>query len=46
MSPRARFILRALGLLVLLIVAAWVLYYQFRGKYLEAPTTPSSRPTA
>ena len=27
MSPRARFILRALGLLVLVIVAAWVLYY-------------------
>lgn len=36
MSPRARFILRALGLLVLVIVAAWVLYYQFRGKYLES----------
>ncbi|MCI1005094.1 MULTISPECIES: HlyD family secretion protein [unclassified Herbaspirillum] len=36
MSPRARFILRTLGLLVLVIVAAWVLYYQFRGKYLES----------
>ncbi len=36
MSPRARFILRALGLVVLVVVVAWVLYYQFRGKYLES----------
>ena len=36
MSPRARFILRTLGLLALVVIVAWVLYYQFRGKYLES----------
>ncbi|WDZ97579.1 HlyD family secretion protein [Herbaspirillum sp. WKF16] len=36
MSPRARFILRALMVIALVIVAAWILYYQFRGKYLES----------
>ncbi|MCA1323027.1 HlyD family secretion protein [Herbaspirillum sp. alder98] len=36
MSPRARFVLRALLVVALVIVLAWVLYYQFRGKYLES----------
>jgi membrane fusion protein (multidrug efflux system) len=36
MSPRARFILRALMVIALVIVAAWILYYQFRGTYLES----------
>ncbi|MBP0596535.1 HlyD family secretion protein [Herbaspirillum sp. LeCh32-8] len=36
MSPRARFILRSLGIVALVVVAAWILYYQFRGKYLES----------
>ncbi|KAF1044047.1 MAG: Multidrug resistance protein MdtN [Herbaspirillum frisingense] len=36
LSPRARFILRSLMVLVLIVVAAWILYYQFRGKYLES----------
>ncbi|OWY31321.1 HlyD family secretion protein [Herbaspirillum robiniae] len=36
MSPRARFVLRSLMVIVLVVVAAWILYYQFRGKYLES----------
>ncbi len=36
MSPRARLILRTLMVVVLVIVASWILYYQFRGKYLES----------
>ena len=36
MSPRARFILRSLMAVALVIIAAWIIYYQFRGKYLES----------
>jgi len=35
-SPRARFILRALLGLAVLVILIWVLYYQFCGKYLES----------
>jgi membrane fusion protein (multidrug efflux system) len=36
MSPRARLVLRSMMVVVLIVVAAWILYYQFRGKYLES----------
>ncbi|MFJ3058168.1 HlyD family secretion protein [Herbaspirillum sp. NPDC087042] len=36
MNPRARLILRTLMVVALVIVASWILYYQFRGKYLES----------
>ncbi|WP_034292749.1 HlyD family secretion protein [Herbaspirillum sp. RV1423] len=36
LNPRARFVLRALLTAALLLVAAWFVYYQLRGKYLES----------
>ena len=36
LSPRARFVLRALMLSALIIVVVWIVYYQVRGKYLES----------
>jgi len=36
MSPRAKLILRSLLVVVLIVVVAWFIYYELRGKYLES----------
>ncbi len=36
MSPRAKLVLRSLLVVVLIVIVAWFIYYELRGKYLES----------